>query len=162
MDPVLASPPVLRSVAAVGSSGRPRAVLRGVVARSGAALHGASRLSAAAAAEMRTGMRTRCCAKERWQGAAPWWRGAEAGCAQRAVEQGSSGRPRGGVAWRVVEQRSGGGEQWPAARGTQRSVGWEQPRTLQFCYSSHYQPACKMFGRMLHKILGAKVQAEMV
>jgi len=61
MDPVPASPPVLRgmqtrrraalrSVAAVGSSGRPRAVLRGVVARSGAALHGASRLSAAAAA----------------------------------------------------------------------------------------------------------------
>ncbi|XP_039777051.1 uncharacterized protein LOC120644488 isoform X2 [Panicum virgatum] len=105
MDPVPASPPVLRgmrtrrraalrSVAAVGSSGRPRAVLRGVVARSGAALHGASRLSAAAAAEMRTGMRMRCCAKERWQGAAPRRRGAEAGCTQRAVEQGSSGRPR--------------------------------------------------------------------
>jgi len=99
MDPVPASPPVLRgmrtrrraalrSVAAVGSSGRSRAVLRGVVARSGAALHGASRLSAAATAEMRTGMRTRCCAKERWQGAALC-------CA---------------------EQRRGGGEQKPAAR----------------------------------------------
>jgi len=61
MDPVPASPPVLhgmrkrrraalRSVAAVGSSGRPRAVRHGVVARSGAALHGASRLSAAATA----------------------------------------------------------------------------------------------------------------
>jgi len=96
------------------------------------------------------------------RGAAPRRRGAEAGCAQRAVEQGSSGRPRGGVAWRIAEQCSGGGEQWPAARSTQRSGGWEQPRTLQFCCSSHYQPACKMFGRMPHKILGAKVQAEMV
>ncbi|KAG2595319.1 hypothetical protein PVAP13_5KG065700 [Panicum virgatum] len=71
MDPVPASPPVLsgmrtqrrvalRSVAAVESSGRPRAVLRGVVARSGAALHGASRLSAAAAASSGRPRAARC------------------------------------------------------------------------------------------------------